>query len=40
VELARWRDDRTVHPPRDDAVMANNPDIRWLQERATWRPDE
>jgi prepilin-type N-terminal cleavage/methylation domain-containing protein/prepilin-type processing-associated H-X9-DG protein len=40
VELARWRDDRTLHPPRDDAVMANNPDILWLQTHATWRPDE
>ncbi|MCP5516953.1 MAG: DUF1559 domain-containing protein [Verrucomicrobiales bacterium] len=37
VERHRWRDKRTVNPPRDDAVMAGNPDILWLQQHATWR---
>lgn len=40
VELTRWRDDRTVNPPRDDALIADNADIRWLQTHATWRPDD
>ncbi|MCL4789607.1 MAG: type II secretion system GspH family protein [Verrucomicrobia bacterium] len=37
VESHRWRDARTLNAPRDDAVMAGNPDVLWLQERATWR---
>lgn len=40
LEHQRWRDGRTLQPPRDDAPMPNNADIRWLQERATWRPDD
>jgi prepilin-type processing-associated H-X9-DG protein/prepilin-type N-terminal cleavage/methylation domain-containing protein len=37
VESARWRDARTLNAPRDDAVMAGNPDVLWLQQHATWR---
>jgi len=37
VELHRWRDARTVSPPRDDGVMPGNADILWLQQRGTWR---
>ena len=37
VEYRRWEDARTVDAPRDDAVMAGNVDILWMQRRATWR---
>jgi prepilin-type N-terminal cleavage/methylation domain-containing protein/prepilin-type processing-associated H-X9-DG protein len=37
IEPRRWIDRRTLAAPRDDAVMAGNRDILWLQERATWR---
>ena len=37
VETKRWRDRRTIRAPRDDAVMADNEDILWMQRRATWR---
>jgi prepilin-type processing-associated H-X9-DG protein len=37
VERHEWRDARTLNPPRNDAVMAGNQDIRWMQEHATWR---
>ena len=37
VERHGWQDPRTLNPPRDDAVMAGNRDILWLQEHATWR---
>jgi len=37
VEYRRWEDARTVNAPRDDSVMSGNPDILWLQRRATWR---
>jgi prepilin-type processing-associated H-X9-DG protein len=38
AESRRWRDARTLNAPRDDAVMAGNPDVLWLQQHATWRP--
>gem|GEM_PF-308104 len=38
VERHVWQDQRTLNPPRDDAPMPGNPDILWMQERATWRP--
>jgi prepilin-type N-terminal cleavage/methylation domain-containing protein/prepilin-type processing-associated H-X9-DG protein len=38
AENRQWQDARTLHAPRDDAVMAGNPDVLWLQLRATWRP--
>jgi len=38
VETHRWKDQRTLNPPRDDAVMAGNEDILWLQEHMTVRP--
>lgn len=38
VETHRWRDARTLDPPRDDAPSPGNPDLLWLQERATERP--
>ena len=38
VESHRWQDARTLNAPRDDAVMADNPDVLWLQQRSTWRP--
>ena len=37
VERHAWRDPRTLNPPCNDAVMAGNPDILWMQEHATWR---
>ena len=37
VALRRWQDARTLKAPRNDAPMPHNVDIRWLQERATWR---
>jgi prepilin-type processing-associated H-X9-DG protein len=37
VTLQRWQDARTRKAPRDDLVMPNNFDVRWLQEHATWR---
>jgi prepilin-type processing-associated H-X9-DG protein/prepilin-type N-terminal cleavage/methylation domain-containing protein len=37
VETHRWRDARTVNPSRDDAVVADNVDVLWLQRHATWR---
>lgn len=39
VELRTWRDGRTATAPRDDTVMPSNPDILWMQRRATLRPD-
>lgn len=39
VEYHRWQDDRTLRPPRDDALMPNNPDILWMQQHATRRPE-
>ena len=38
MEVRRWRDGRTLSPPRDDAPSPGNPDLLWLQERATERP--
>lgn len=38
TELHRWKDSRTVDPPRDDARMPSNADVLWLQTHATWRP--
>ena len=38
VERHRWRDARTLDPPRNDAPSPGNPDLLWLQERATERP--
>lgn len=38
LETHRWRDPRTLDPPRDDAPSPANPDLLWLQERATERP--
>ncbi len=38
VERVRWRDERTRHPPRDDAPSPGNVDLLWLQARATERP--
>lgn len=38
LEVKRWRDRRTLSPPRDDALSPGNPDLLWLQERATERP--
>jgi len=38
LEVQRWRDERTLSPPRDDAPSPGNPDLLWLQERATERP--
>jgi prepilin-type N-terminal cleavage/methylation domain-containing protein len=41
AEIKRWRDDRTMPPlvrdglVHDQGASANNPDIQWLQERAT-----
>lgn len=40
VERQVWRDERTINPPRDDALMPGNRDILWMQERATWRPGQ
>jgi len=37
VESRRWQDTRTINAPRNDAVMAGNQDLLWLQQRATWR---
>jgi prepilin-type processing-associated H-X9-DG protein len=37
VETRRWEDVRTIKAPRNDAVMAGNRDILWLQRRGTWR---
>ena len=37
VETHRWQDARTINAPRNDAVMPGNPDILWMQQRATWR---
>lgn len=38
VETSRWRDARTLDPPRDDAPSPGNRDLLWLQVRATERP--
>jgi prepilin-type N-terminal cleavage/methylation domain-containing protein/prepilin-type processing-associated H-X9-DG protein len=38
LETPRWRDARTLAPPRDDAPSPGNADLQWLQERATERP--
>jgi hypothetical protein len=38
LETHRWRDPRTLDPPRDDAPTPNNPDVLCLQARATERP--
>jgi prepilin-type N-terminal cleavage/methylation domain-containing protein/prepilin-type processing-associated H-X9-DG protein len=38
VETPRWRDARTLDPPRDDAPSPGNGDLLWLQTRATERP--
>ncbi|MCZ7639556.1 MAG: hypothetical protein M5U12_28040 [Verrucomicrobia bacterium] len=38
VETHRWRDGRTLDPPRDDAPSPGNADLSWLQARATERP--
>jgi prepilin-type processing-associated H-X9-DG protein len=38
LETHRWRDARTLDPPRDDAPSPGNPDLLWLQTRATERP--
>jgi len=38
LETRRWQDPRTLNAPRDDAVMAGNPDVLWLEQHATWRP--
>jgi prepilin-type N-terminal cleavage/methylation domain-containing protein/prepilin-type processing-associated H-X9-DG protein len=38
VETHRWKDQRTLNPPRDDARMASSQDIFWLQEHMTLRP--
>jgi prepilin-type processing-associated H-X9-DG protein len=40
VERRTWQDERTLDPPRDDALMPGNRDILWLQEHATWRPTQ
>ncbi|MCX7867975.1 MAG: DUF1559 domain-containing protein [Limisphaera sp.] len=40
VERRVWQDARTRNPPRDDALMPGNPDILWMQQRATWRPGQ
>ena len=37
VELRRWKDGRTLDPPRDDAFMPGNQDVLWMQQHATWR---
>ncbi|HVR34261.1 MAG TPA: hypothetical protein VMS21_00245, partial [Methylomirabilota bacterium] len=37
VEHKRWRDERTISAPRDDAAMPGNEDLLWMQEHATWR---
>jgi len=37
AELHRWQDVRTVTAPRDDAIMAGNIDVQWLQIHGTWR---
>ncbi len=37
VETHRWQDSRTINAPRDDAPMPGNPDVLWMQHRATWR---
>jgi hypothetical protein len=43
AELRRWRDDRTMPPLEKDGFVRdvfpspNNPDVLWLQERATRR---
>jgi prepilin-type N-terminal cleavage/methylation domain-containing protein/prepilin-type processing-associated H-X9-DG protein len=33
----RWTDSRTLAAPRDDALMAGNVDILWMQQHSTWR---
>jgi prepilin-type processing-associated H-X9-DG protein len=38
LEVRRWRDGRTLDPPRDDAPSPGNADLLWLQARATERP--
>jgi prepilin-type N-terminal cleavage/methylation domain-containing protein/prepilin-type processing-associated H-X9-DG protein len=40
VERRVWQDHRTLNPPRDDTLMPGNPDILWMQQRATWRPGQ
>jgi prepilin-type N-terminal cleavage/methylation domain-containing protein/prepilin-type processing-associated H-X9-DG protein len=40
VDRQRWRDARTLNPPRDDAPSPGNPDVLWLQEHATDRSPE
>lgn len=37
VEWHRWRDARTLRPPRDDAFQPGNVDVLWLQRHGTWR---
>jgi prepilin-type processing-associated H-X9-DG protein len=37
VELHRWLDQATTTAPRDDAWTPGSPDVRWMQEHATWR---
>jgi prepilin-type N-terminal cleavage/methylation domain-containing protein/prepilin-type processing-associated H-X9-DG protein len=39
LETQRWRDARTLDPPRDDAPSPGNPDLLWLQSRASERPE-
>lgn len=39
VEWRGWLDERTLNAPRDDMVMPGNPDILWMQQHGTWRPD-
>ncbi len=36
-ETHRWLDTRTLHAPRDDAVVPGNQDVLWLEQHATWR---
>jgi prepilin-type N-terminal cleavage/methylation domain-containing protein len=35
--LHRWKDPRTLSAPRDDAIMAGNLDVLWLQQHGTCR---
>lgn len=37
VDTQKWRDNRTLNPPRDDMIMPRNKDILWLQQHATSR---
>lgn len=37
AEEHRWKDNRTIAPPRNDALMSGNADVLWMQNHSTRR---